>query len=461
MPFSSAAFLFAFLPLSLLLLRLTACSRSGPQARNAALIGLSLVFYAASGLRFLPLLLGSALLNWLLGLAAARGERAGKRAAALAVACNLALLGCFKYLNFLTANLAWLGVPPTSLALPLGVSFFTFQGIGYVLEVRRDPALASRSFWPVLLYLCCFPRMLAGPLVRYAELEPQIAALHMAPEDVTEGLLRFVRGLAKKLLLADVLGLAVDAVYALPSGAADVRLAWLAAIGYTLQIYYDFSGLSDMAIGLSRICGFRLPENFRHPYCAGSMREFWRRWHISLSSWFRDYVYIPLGGSRRGIWRARGNRLLVFLLTGAWHGANWTFLLWGLWHGLCLLAEDLLPKPKRLPGRIWGRLCTLLAVTLGFMLFRADSLGQAWALLTALCGGTAATAASSALLASLTGARLWTTLGLAALCSLPLGERLRARTPAWLRQAAALALYALCILSLSANAFRPFIYAQF
>lgn len=238
-----------------------------------------------------------------------------------------------------------------------------------------------------MLYISLFPQLVAGPIIKYLDIAQQIDHRTVTPEKTAQGIVRFVLGLSKKLLVANTLGQAADAVYSLSAGQLDFRLAWLGAICYTLQIYFDFSGYSDMAIGLGRMFGFSFKENFLHPYKASSIKEFWRCWHISLSSWFRDYVYIPLGGNRRGMARARWNRLFVFFLTGLWHGANWTFILWGLWHGLLLLLEDKLRLIERLRGGVISHLYTMLAVTLGFMLFRADSLTQAWEMLRAMFTG--------------------------------------------------------------------------
>lgn len=464
MVFSSAVFLFCFLPVVFLAYRLL----PGPRAKNGLLILGSLVFYAFGGLGCLPVLLGSVLVNYLAGLLAARRGRLGRAAVAAAAVLDLGLLGTFKYLNFITANLALIpGLPVavTQVALPIGISFFIFQGLSYVIDVYREPALLARSFWRVLLYITFFPQLVAGPIVKYGDVAGQLARRETCPADTAAGLCRFITGLSKKLLLADTLGRMVDAVYALPAGQLDLRLGWLAALCYTLEIYFDFSGYSDMAIGLGRLFGFHFLENFDHPYCAGSIREFWRRWHISLSAWFRDYVYIPLGGNRRGLGRARLNRLLVFLLTGLWHGANWTFVLWGAWHGLLMLAEDLLPRPRHRLGKALGHVFTLLAVTLGFVLFRANSLAGAAAMLGAMFTGFTFTPAGNALLASLLSLGNLAALALALPLCLPVGNwlakrRLGAALQA-LRLPAALVLFALCLLSLAANGFNPFIYFQF
>jgi alginate O-acetyltransferase complex protein AlgI len=429
----------------------------------------SLVFYAFGSLRLLPLLVLSAFGNYLAGRLVMTGRPHRKAVVTVAVVANLLVLAVFKYLDFFITNLNLLpGVhlPLTGITLPVGISFYTFQGMSYLLDVYRDPGQGSRSFGKVLLYIAFFPQLVAGPIVKYDDVARQIDDRACTPADTAHGLVRFIRGLTKKLLVANTLGAAADAVFGLTAGQLDARLAWLGAVCYTLQIYFDFSGYSDMAIGLGRVFGFRFRENFDHPYAAGSIQNFWRRWHISLSSWFRDYLYIPLGGNRKGVWRARLNRLVVFFFTGLWHGASWTFVLWGLWHGLFLFLEDLFPRRKRIPAL--GHLYTLLVVTLGFVLFRADTIGEAGVMLHAMFTGFTATAEQTALLHNLLSPSLVVTLVLSLLCCLPLVEWGRRKLPAtpgrWMEGLlwpCSLVLLVLCILSLAAGSFNPFIYFQF
>ena len=458
MVFSSPVFLFAFLPAVFLLERLCPSLR----LKNTLLALASLVFYAFGQLVFLPLFLGSVLLNYLSGLALMRLPRGRRGVLALAVALNLLLLGVFKYGDFVLTNL---GQAPVGILLPIGISFFTFQGMSYVIDVYRDPRSGTADFGKLLLYLAFFPQLIAGPIVKYHDIAPQIDSRGMDPASTEEGLRRFIRGLGKKLLIADAVGRIADAVFT--GGAGDLRLAWLGAICYTLQIYYDFSAYSDMAIGMGRMFGFRLKENFLHPYAADSLRDFWRRWHVSLSSWFKEYLYIPLGGNRKGKLRTALNKLLVFLCTGLWHGANWTFVVWGLGHGLLSSLEGALPterlRKSRL-GRLLSRALTLLAVTLLFVIFRAESLSAAWAMLRALFAGTV-TAAGTAELVSLLQPAALLALGLALVFAGGLREKLYARLQApvfWhLARIGSLALLFLCILSLSTGGFHPFLYFQF
>lgn len=470
MVFSSAIFLCLFLPIVCLLNRLL----PGIRSRNALLIAASLVFYAFGNPAYLLLLLTSVICNYLAGLHVSRETAGGKAALVLAITVNLGLLGVFKYLGFLMRNMSLL-FPDTLLfqhvpdiALPVGISFFTFQGLSYVIDVYRDNSLRCRSFPAVLLYISLFPQLVAGPIVKYRDVAAEIYNRDCTAEDTAQGLRRFILGLSKKLLLADVAGEVVTLVFSLDAADLDIRLAWLGAIAYTLQIYFDFSGYSDMAIGLGRLFGFHFRENFQHPYAASSIRDFWRRWHISLSSWFRDYLYIPLGGNRKGIVRMYINRLLVFFCTGLWHGANWTFVLWGLWHGVALVVEDRLSRaPERKPfNRLFGRLCTLLVVILGFVLFRADTLSQAGVMFVNLFVGFRFTPESTAALATVLNPRCLCTLIAGCALSLPLLPVLREKTKPlkWvdtLTYPATLLLFAVAMCRLSAASYVPFIYFQF
>ena len=382
MVFSSGIFLFLFLPIVLLiyynpLIR----SRS---FRNIFLFLASIVFYAWGEPVYVLLMLSSITVNWLFG----RCIMAGKNStviAALAVVYNLAFLFVFKYLDFAITNcnnLLNLSIPLFGIELPIGISFYTFQAMSYVIDVKRKPELAQRSLLNVGLYIACFPQLIAGPIVRYETVAQQIRERTESWNDVTVGLRRFLWGLAKKVILAN--NLAKFADLAFDGTELSTALAWLGAAAYMLQIYFDFSGYSDMAIGLGRMFGFRFDENFNYPYAASGITDFWRRWHISLSTWFRDYVYIPLGGNRVRPARHILNLFLVWLLTGIWHGANWTFILWGLIYFLLLMLEKYTPL-KRVP-KLFGHLYTLLAVCLCWVLFRAASLSSALEYMKAMFG---------------------------------------------------------------------------
>lgn len=462
MVFSSAIFLFAFLPLTFFLSRVI----PGQKGKNIVMTLCSLLFYAFGNLFYFPLLLISVVCNYVGGRLVARPQ--GRKAAlAVTVGINLALLGVFKYADFAAQTVnALLGIhlPLPGITLPVGISFFTFQGLSYVIDVYRQPESVSRSFGKVLLYIVLFPQLVAGPIVKYLDVAEQIDHRIYTPEATAQGIIRFVRGLSKKLLLANTVGAAADAVFALSGAQLDFRLAWLGAICYFFQIYYDFSGYSDMALGLGQMFGFTFQENFLHPYASGSMKEFWRRWHVSLSSWFRDYLYIPLGGNRKGKVRTYLNKLLVFFCTGLWHGANWTFVLWGLWHGGCLMLEDFLREKKiRIPGLL-SRIWTILMVLLAFVLFRADNLAQAGSMLGQMFTGFSITAEHTATLTELVTPALVFVLMLCAVFSFPVRQRLqRPEKGSWVIAAEiwTLLLFAVDVMVLASASFNPFIYFQF
>ena len=467
MLFGSAGFLFMFFPLVFLLYRVL----PGLKARHGLMAVFSLVFYAFGSVSAVPLLLASVACNYAAGLLLRRDK--GRRAVLIAaLVINLGLLGAFKYLDFFTDTInALLGtaIPSAGLMLPAGISFFTFTGISYVIEVYRDRALAEKRFVRVLLYIGFFPNLLAGPIVRWPDAAAQLDN-HPCDRALTaKGLRRFVLGLAKKLLVADVLGGITDTVFSLADGTPDARLAWLGAVSYLLQIYFDFSGYSDMALGLGNLFGFRFAENFDHPYVARSMMDFWKRWHISLTTWFRQYLYIPLGGNRRGRGRTVFNRLFIFLCTGLWHGANWTFILWGLWHGALTVLEYLGVIPvKKLERSKIGRVAlhgyTLLAVLLGFVLFRADSVAEAGRMLGAMFSFRAGTAENALQLRRLLTGLNITALIAAAVGSLPILSRVESRLGARAQTVGtvlAVPLFALCILAMAGSGFSPFIYFQF
>jgi alginate O-acetyltransferase complex protein AlgI len=386
MVFSSPFFVFAFLPLALLLY-----FAAPARARNAVLLGLSLLFYTWGEKAGVLLIVASIGLNYLLGRWVARG---GRLVLAVGVALNVATLLVFKYANFAAANfnalLLAIDLPTIAIKtvhLPIGVSFFTFEAIAYLVDVHRGNTSAQRNVADFGLFMTFFPHLIAGPVVRYRDLAAAIAARTVTRDGFASGVRRFIIGLAKKALLANTLGGTADVLFGLPPDQLGVGAAWLGVACYTLHIYFDFSGYSDMAIGLARLFGFQLCENFRYPYTAASVTDFWRRWHISLSSWFRDYLYIPLGGNRRGPLRNGLNLLTVFALCGLWHGASWAFLVWGLFHGAFLILE------RAGFGRVLVRLpapvrhgYTLLAVMVGWVFFKADSLPHAVGYLRALCG---------------------------------------------------------------------------
>ena len=443
MNFASPIFLFAFLPLTAALYALL----RKPALKNALLVAAGLVFYAFGDLRHLPLLLASCVLHYAVGrwlCACTRGRRA---ILAGCIVLDLAVLGAYKFFG----------------ALPLGISFYTFQAISFVVDVYRTPESGTKSFWRVLQYLTFFPQLTAGPLMKFSAVQPYLEARQTTWGDAYDGICRFAGGLFKKVLLSAAAAELANAVYG--QTGYDALCAWTGAACYCLQLYFDFSGYSDMAIGLGLLFGVRLPENFRDPYCASSITDFWRRWHISLSAWFRDYLYIPLGGSRKGLLRTMGNKMVVFLATGLWHGSGLTFLLWGVWHGLWSCVETALKLPQKLRGRWYGHFYALLVVVLGFALFRAADLSQAAALMRAMFMGLSANEACRAALAAALNARTLTLCALGVLLCLPVGALwkiiLSPRGAAIVRGVLALVLFALCLMAMSAGAFQPFIYAAF
>lgn len=380
MVFSSLVFLTLFLPATLLIYHF---AFNSIKLKNATLIVASLIFYAWSGLYYLVLLLTSAAVNYIFGILIGQKRQGNKAILTVSILFNLLLLCFFKYFGFFAENLNNVLLNNKNFAvpripLPVGISFYTFQIISYVVDVYRGRAKEQKNFFYVLLYISLFPQLIAGPIVRYTEIESAIKQRNVKAEDIQYGLKRFIGGLCKKVLISNQVAVLADAAFQ-DINACTASVAWIGIISYTIQIYFDFSGYSDMAIGMGRIFGFRFPENFDFPYISKSIQEFWRRWHITLSSWFRDYVYIPLGGSRRGSKRTIINLLVVFLLTGLWHGAGWQFITWGIFHGTFLVLERI-PLIHRLIERMWGPLrhiYVMVVVMIGWVFFRADSLQDA------------------------------------------------------------------------------------
>ena len=402
MLFTQPSFLFLFLPV-LLALYFVTFSRTHGSYGNWLLLIASVAFYAKGGGAFTWLMLGSITFNYWMAIAVDRArDRSGRLAMALvtmAVAVNLSVLGVFKYpaffaeaLNVLLESAGSTGFMLPRVVLPIGISFYTFHAISYVVDVYRRDASAQKSPVHAALYLLLFPQLIAGPIIRYREIAAQLARRTVALDDFAYGVRRFVIGLGKKVLIANIVAVPADRIFALPASQISTPLAWLGIGCYTLQIYFDFSGYSDMAIGLGRMFGFRFPENFRWPYVADTVQEFWRRWHISLSSWFRDYLYVPLGGSRGSPAQTYRNLVTVFFLCGLWHGASWNFVIWGLFHGSFLVAErlGLARLIKRLPAAV-RHTYLLLVVMVGWVFFRADTLPSALSFLRSMFGlGTAA-----------------------------------------------------------------------
>ena len=377
MVFSSVVFLLVFLPVTFCVNLLLKKNLS-----NCFLLLASLFFYAWGEPLFVFVMVGVILINWFCGVQISRTSGAEKKGWMVgAVLLDLALLGCFKYLSFLISSMnQLLGreiLPVPEIALPIGISFFTFQAISYVADVYRGKAEGSRKLIPVALYISFFPQLIAGPIVKYQDICHQIENRQITVDGVSEGFRRFIFGLSKKVLIANVLGACAHTVFSYNVSSVDFRTAWIGALAYAFQIYYDFSGYSDMAIGLGKMFGFTFLENFRYPYLSASVGEFWRRWHISLGSWFREYVYIPLGGNRKGTARTCLHVAIVFLLTGLWHGANVTFILWGAYHGFFSVIERLAGGRRLRKIRPLCVIGCFLIVTCGWVLFNSPDTAYA------------------------------------------------------------------------------------
>ena len=380
MTFSSLVFLCIFLPIVFCLHTLIPSIR----VKNGLLIVASLIFYAFGEPIYVFLMFFSAFFNYccarLIGNSESKASNSGRAfLLAIAVVVNIGLLCIFKYTGLFVAtinDLLHLSIPVPAIALPIGISFFTFQALSYVIDVYRNQVEVQRSFPKVLLYISFFPQLIAGPIVKYKDIAAEIEERQITVEEIAPGLRRFILGLGKKVLIANAMAVVADNVFSLELDDMNIVIAWIGAVAYVMQIYFDFSGYSDMAIGLGKMFGFHFKENFNYPYISLNIKEFWRRWHISLSSWFKDYVYIPLGGNRKGSFRTGLNKLIVFFLTGLWHGANWTFVAWGLFHGFFSFLEEFFPRLRRLP-KIIGHIYLMLVVIVGFVIFRADSISQA------------------------------------------------------------------------------------
>ena len=460
MLFSSIPFLFYFLPAALGLYFL-----APRRMKNGVLLFCSLFFYGWGEPKYLILMLVSIAQGYFFGLMIEKWRKHAKLFLTLSVGISLLLLGYFKYADFfLTSFHAVTGISVSALqiALPIGISFYTFQILSYVVDVYRRDTPAQRNFIDLAAYVSMFPQLIAGPIVRYTDVAAQLKQRTHTLSGAAVGVRRFVLGLAKKILLANVLGQLVKEFQAAQS--PDVLYHWLYAVAFMLQIYFDFSAYSDMAIGLGRILGFSFPENFDYPYCSSSITEFWRRWHISLGSWFRDYLYIPLGGSRVGRVRLLCNLLIVWAATGLWHGAAWNFVLWGLFYAVLLIAEKffLLPRLKKCPA--FGHIYTLLFVLLGFILFDAPDAATALARIAGLVSAPQAVSAAS--LYALRSYAVVLIVAVLAATPLPkrLFSRLQLRLPCLcgvLEPVALAVLLAVGTAYLIDGSFNPFLYFRF
>ena len=466
MVFTSAVFLGVFLPLLVSVYFL-----ANVKARPYVLLVFSLLFYAWGEPSAVVIMLALMVLNYFLALGmAVAGERRWLSATLLGVGvcADLGALVAYKYIGFIVSNLlpvfthfgVKMEVP--QVALPIGISFYVFQIISYMVDVRRGTVEVQRNPFKFMLYVSLFPQLIAGPIVRYATIAQDIENRTADFDNIVAGFRRFTIGLAKKVLIADVMAGAVDVIFAAKVETIPGFYCWLGAIMYTLQIYFDFSGYSDMAIGLGRVFNFRFLENFDHPYASCSVQEFWRRWHISLSSWFRDYLYIPMGGNRKGKVRTYVNLFVVFLLCGFWHGAAWNFVVWGVYHGAGLVVEraGLGKVVKRFP-KVVGNLYLMLFVVIGWVLFRAPDLGYAGTYIGNMFGGGTAAFRSFTPLIDFISLDKLVLMVAGIVASYPVFEPMVRRVPEAVRLIFGVLLFAVAFILAMTSAYSPFIYFRF
>ena len=464
MVFSSMVFLCVFLPAAFCLHLLL----PGMRAKNFLLVVASLVFYAYGEPIYVILLVASSAGNYILARLTGECPKIRKLTMTLAVVINLGLLVIFKYSGFLVEtfnSITGAGIPVPHVRMPIGISFFTFQALSYVIDVYRGDASVQKNFGKVLLYISFFPQLIAGPIVKYHDVEAEINNRKQTPEEIGKGIRRFIAGLSKKILIANTMGLVADNLFGAAATGITGPGAWLGAVSYMLQIYFDFSGYSDMALGLGMMFGFHFHENFDYPYISASIREFWRRWHMSLSGWFKEYLYIPLGGNRRGKFRTVVNKMIVFVCTGIWHGASFNFLFWGIYHGFFLMLEEYIPFIGKKGGKLksfFQHVYALLVVCVGFVFFRADTMKQGcfWIREMFTDFGWKASAMSLTL-QQLTPVYL-VTLAAALVAAVPVNSMLKKYK--WYEgftYVLSLAGFALCVLSLAGGTYNPFIYFRF
>lgn len=471
MVFSSPVFLFLFLPFVLLVNFILP-----KKAQNLFLLLCSLFFYAWGEGELVFLMLFSIGMNYIFGVLFDFYRKKGFSTLSnvfliLGVSLNIGLLVYFKYFNFILENIQALGYFKNAsnelIHLPIGISFFTFQSISYLVDIQRKEVDVQKNPLNLGLYISLFPQLIAGPIVRYHDVATQINNRIINSKKFYEGIIRFVRGLAKKLLIANSMGAIADSAFAMSTGDLPSILAWLGIICYAFQIYFDFSGYSDMAIGLGKMLGFDFLENFNYPYISKSIQEFWRRWHISLSSWFKDYLYIPLGGNRKGVFNTYRNLLLVFFITGVWHGASWNFIIWGMFHGAFLILERMKFNSilTRLPV-LFQHFYTMLVVLVGWVFFRADDLSHSYGYLQSMFSMTAK--GDYKLLSEINSYNIFIFV-IAIIFSTPVSKwivnKFENKKDVFLYSLSSyvfiVVLLVLCIMEIASNSYNPFIYFRF
>lgn len=469
MLFSSMTFVFMFLPIVLALYLITK-----KELHNPILLIASIIFYAWGEPKYLAIMLLTILINYFGAIAIDKFQSRKKLILALTICSNLSFLVYFKYFNFLIDNcnnILNAHIHPLNIIMPIGISFYTFQALSYVIDVYREECKAQKDIYKLALYICLFPQLIAGPIVKYHDVAEQIDSREVNFEKVNLGVKRFIIGLSKKILIANTMGAIADKIFIQDPHTISHSIAWIGSLAYSFQLYFDFSGYSDMAIGLGLIFGFRFLENFNYPYISKSITEFWRRWHISLSTWFKEYVYIQLGGNRNGKIKTLRNLGLVFLLTGIWHGASWNFIIWGIWHGLFIIIEKIINikefEQKYTKWWIKGlqHIYCILIFLIGWVMFRADNMSYAWKYLlnmfgilkihqADICYGLSYYVDNVEIIIFIT----------ALLCSIPLFRKIlevKTNTGKILINIWLLILFILSSASIAANTYNPFIYFRF
>lgn len=465
MVFSSIPFIFFFFPLCLLFYYIVPF-----KLKNYVLLFFSLVFYAWGEPVYVFLMIFSCLFNYLCGIFMEKFEKKKKLILILCVIINILLLGFYKYGNFVIENINSilnLNINKLDISLPIGISFFTFQTMSYVIDVYRKEVKVSHNFFTFTTYVSMFPQLIAGPIVRYETVEKELEKREINFENYQNGLIRFLEGLFKKVLIANTTGFLWNIISS--NTYNSVLTSWLGIIAFSIQIYFDFSGYSDMAIGMAKIFGFEFNENFNHPYSAKGIKDFWRRWHISLSLWFREYVYIPLGGNRKGKFRCEFNKMIVFLLTGIWHGANWTFVIWGLIHGVANVIEDTLGSIIKIKNNIIKNIITWIVVVCGFVMFRADSVGLGLTMLKTMFTGFNMEVKSISFVTGLLSPYYIFVIIMAIIFAYPLRQKLEntiskkigSNINETIIHIADIGLLLVCIISLATATYNPFIYFRF
>ena len=468
MVFSSPVFLFIFLAAVYILYRVVPTTTG----KNVLLLIFSLGFYTYGEPKAVVLMLISIVMNYLFGLVMGRDIKAKKPVLAAAVIANLTMLGIFKYAGFgaeMLNKLPFISVSVPRIALPIGISFYTFQAMSYVIDSYKEPKYVQRNIYKLALYITFFPQLVAGPIVKYYDFADQIDHRKCTPQRTAQGIRRFIFGLSKKLLIANTMAAVADYVYGLGNDELTMGLAWLGALSYLFQIYFDFSGYSDMAIGLGAMFGFTFRENFDYPYISQSMQEFWRRWHISVSTWFKEYLYIPLGGNRKGRLRTAFNKLAVFFCTGLWHGASLNFIVWGLLNGAFMMLEsyDILKPQKWL--RPFRHVYAVFVTVIAFVFFRADDLTSACRFIGKMFDPASGTDAGRSMLYMQLTPLYIVVFVFAVIFSAPVVKVLRGKVSSKRLSTAAepvsygisLIMLAVCVLTLASASYNPFIYFRF